>query len=107
MMGCAKQWFGSGVSVMIGQNDQVRKRMRAASLIRGGGRGRGTMTNYCGVFALFIALFPLVVKAHVPSDTFLSLRLTETNLSGRWEVALRDLQHALGLEQTAATALKA
>src|SRR5258705_8393781 len=47
-----------------------------------------------------------MLEAHAPSDTFLSLTLTEKNLSGRWEVALRDLQHALGLDQTAAAALK-
>ena len=44
--------------------------------------------------------FPLSLHAHAPSDTFLSFTLTATNVSGRWEIKLRDLQHALGLDKT-------
>src|SRR5436190_2124261 len=48
---------------------------------------------------LCVMLLPLALQAHAPSDTFLSFTLTQTNLSGRWEIALRDLQHALGLDR--------
>jgi len=44
--------------------------------------------------------FPFCLQAHAPSDTFLSFTLTPTNVSGRWEIKLRDLQHALGLDKT-------
>src|SRR2546430_16496306 len=44
--------------------------------------------------------FPFFLHAHAPSDTFLSFTLTPTNVSGRWEIKLRDLQHALGLDRT-------
>src|SRR5437899_6711650 len=52
--------------------------------------------------ALLLCLLaaPLSVRAHAPSDTFLSFTLTQTNVSGRWEVKVRDLQHALGLDTT-------
>src|SRR6266850_3990008 len=53
----------------------------------------------CAALAFFLCVFALSIQAHAPSDTFLSLTLTETNLSGKWEITLRDLQHALGLDK--------
>src|SRR3954454_9614779 len=40
--------------------------------------------------------FPQHSLAHAPSDTFLTFTISPTNLTGRWQVAVRDLQHALG-----------
>ncbi len=42
-------------------------------------------------------------QAHKPSDSYLTLRLEdgqqgEQHLEGRWDIALRDLEHALGLD---------
>jgi hypothetical protein len=42
--------------------------------------------------------FPRLGHAHAPSDTFLTYKLSATNLTGRWQVAARDLQHAIGLD---------
>src|SRR5262245_19260191 len=42
---------------------------------------------------------PRLCHAHAPSDTFLTLKLSTTNLTGRWQVAARDLQHAIGLDK--------
>ena len=58
--------------------------------------------------ALLLCLLaaPLSVRAHAPSDTFLSFTLTQTNVSGRWEIKVRDLQHALGLDTTAPTTVR-
>jgi HupE / UreJ protein len=36
--------------------------------------------------------------AHTPSETYLSVRLDATNLTLRWDVALRDLHHGMGLD---------
>ena len=53
------------------------------------------------LFALLIAA-PLVVLAHKPSDSYLTLRTQEKQadgqLQGQWDVALRDLDYAIGLD---------
>jgi HupE / UreJ protein len=42
-------------------------------------------------------LLPLGAWAHTPSETYLNFSLSGTNLTGRWDIALLDLQHGLGL----------
>ena len=37
-------------------------------------------------------------QAHKPSDSYLSLTVTEDRLSGQWDIALRDLDFAIGLD---------
>jgi hypothetical protein len=55
------------------------------------------------LFAL-IALLALAFAAaqpalaHKPSDSYLSLQVTDEGLSGRWDIALRDLDYAIGLD---------
>src|SRR3954470_7564569 len=60
---------------------------------------------------LLLAFLPVWASAsayaHAPSDTFLSLKLSSTNLAGHWQISARDLQHALGLDQTGAESLSA
>ena len=36
--------------------------------------------------------------AHKPSDSYLSLTLNDRSVSGQWDIALRDLDHAIGLD---------
>ncbi len=48
-------------------------------------------------FALALCLAATVVQAHKPSDSFLTLRDTG-GLQGQWDIALRDLDFALGLD---------
>ena len=36
--------------------------------------------------------------AHKPSDSYLSLRIDEARLIGQWDIALRDLEYAIGLD---------
>lgn len=50
------------------------------------------------VLALFACLLPLWAWAHKPSDSYLSLTAADTRLSGRWDIALRDLEYAIGLD---------
>src|SRR5258705_7904275 len=49
--------------------------------------------------SLVVLAFPRLSHAHAPSDTFLTYKLSATNLTGRWQVATRDLQHAIGIDK--------
>lgn len=49
------------------------------------------------IFAL-VLLLPALASAHKPSDSYLMLEKTATGLNGRWDLALRDLEPAVGLD---------
>ena len=49
------------------------------------------------LFGLFAAWLPLA-HAHKPSDSYLSLTVADGGISGRWDIALRDLDFAIGLD---------
>ena len=51
-----------------------------------------------GFAMLLILLAPSAALAHKPSDSYLSLQVTETAIQGQWDIALRDLDYALGLD---------
>jgi hypothetical protein len=40
----------------------------------------------------------LPAQAHKPSDSYLSIEVNEARVSGRWDIALRDLDFAIGLD---------
>jgi hypothetical protein len=48
--------------------------------------------------AVLLALFAAGAGAHKPSDSYLTLTQTDAGYSGRWDIALRDLDFALGLD---------
>jgi hypothetical protein len=48
--------------------------------------------------ALIGGLTPVAVQAHKPSDSYLSFKVDAAGLSGQWDIALRDLDFALGLD---------
>ena len=54
--------------------------------------------------ALFIVLFailillPATASAHKPSDSYLGLTVSDQRIEGQWDIALRDLEHAIGLD---------
>jgi hypothetical protein len=48
--------------------------------------------------ALWCACTALPALAHKPSDSYLSLSVQGEQISGRWDIALRDLDFALGLD---------
>src|SRR5882757_8639133 len=53
--------------------------------------------------ALLSALLLLVaspVLAHKPSDSYLAIRVEGANLTGQWDIALRDLDFAIGLDDS-------
>lgn len=52
-------------------------------------------------FAFALALLPLAASAHKESDAYLTLRTDAANdhvLHGQWDIALRDLDFAIGLD---------
>ena len=51
-----------------------------------------------GFAMLLILLASPAALAHKPSDSYLSLQVTETAIHGQWDIALRDLDYALGLD---------
>jgi hypothetical protein len=50
------------------------------------------------LFSLIITLWCGLAAAHKPSDSYLTLKLKDDAISGRWDIALRDLDFALGLD---------
>ncbi len=57
------------------------------------------------VIGLLLVIPAATIEAHTPSETYLSLSFTGTNLTGQWDVALRDLQQGLGLDTPDAKSL--
>ena len=50
------------------------------------------------LFSLLL-LFVLPAQAHKPSDSYLSINVTGSQVTGQWDIALRDLDFALNLDQ--------
>jgi hypothetical protein len=50
------------------------------------------------VVALLLVLLATAAQAHKPSDSYLTITQTDAGFSGRWDIALRDLDFALGLD---------
>jgi HupE / UreJ protein len=59
------------------------------------------MTRRCWLLALVLTLLALSrhASAHKPSDSYLLIQSESGNISGRWDIALRDLDDALGLDR--------
>ena len=57
------------------------------------------MKRWPGVAALlWLACTALPAGAHKPSDSYLTLRVEGERIEGQWDIALRDLDFALGLD---------
>ena len=51
------------------------------------------------ILALLIAWFwSMPAVAHKPSDSYLSFTVRDQVVSGQWDIALRDLDYAIGLD---------
>jgi hypothetical protein len=48
--------------------------------------------------ALLLALWAGQAHAHKPSDSYLTLSLQDARVTGQWDIALRDLDYAIGLD---------
>ena len=56
-------------------------------------------------FALLLVAWAANVSAHKASTSYLQLRVNGTEVSGRWDIALRDLDYALALDSDGDTLL--
>jgi len=52
------------------------------------------------LLALLLALAAVLAHAHKPSDSYLAVRVEGANVSGQWDIALRDLDFAIGLDDS-------
>ncbi|WP_019864682.1 HupE/UreJ family protein [Methylovulum miyakonense] len=50
------------------------------------------------LLVICLGLLAMPVSAHKPSDSYLSISRQEQAISGQWDIALRDLNYALGLD---------
>ena len=55
------------------------------------------MTRKIALLSLLV-LLPLTTFAHKPSDSYLVLQASGARIAGQWDIALRDLEHAIGLD---------
>ena len=53
-----------------------------------------TIATICALVILWAA----AAEAHKPSDSYLVLRQDQSSVDGQWDIALRDLEHAIGLD---------
>ena len=56
------------------------------------------MRRYVAALLLSL-LYPLAAHAHKPSDSYLALQVEGAHLRGQWDIALRDLEYGLGIDQ--------
>lgn len=56
------------------------------------------MKRWLSYLLLCCLLWPALALAHKASDSYLSLKLEGTKIEGQWDIALRDLDFALGLD---------
>ena len=77
----------------------MRGSKHSLSTVRPGCRFR---LNLCwarlGITALLLAGSSAIVQAHKPSDSYLFLRIENSTIHGQWDLALRDLEYAIGLD---------
>ena len=53
------------------------------------------------LFALACLLLSMTAQAHKPSDSYLTLTVDGSQVAGQWDIALRDLDFAIGLDTDA------
>lgn len=59
------------------------------------------MTRRCGFICALVAMLCMLhptARAHKPSDSYLRLSIDREHIAGQWDVALRDLEYAIGLD---------
>lgn len=49
-------------------------------------------------FLMFAMLLSGAVQAHKPSDSYLQLKVADQQITGEWDIALRDLEYAIGVD---------
>jgi len=54
---------------------------------------------------IFLSIYCHLVFAHKASDSYLTLKASSTTIEGRWDIALRDLDYAIGLDTDSDSAI--
>jgi hypothetical protein len=52
------------------------------------------------LIVLFLGLAAASAQAHKPSDSYLAIRVEGASVTGQWDIALRDLDFAIGLDDS-------
>jgi len=60
--------------------------------------GRPIRHRLAFVLALFFVL-PLTAQAHKPSDSYLNIKIDGSQITGQWDLALRDLDFVIGIDE--------
>lgn len=50
------------------------------------------------LWAILFCIASLPVQAHKPSDSYLAMKVESGRITGQWDIALRDLEYAIGLD---------
>ena len=80
-----------------------RDQARIPGRDQAGKRWGGLVVTIAGrTLTLFAALFLILIEgvalAHKPSDSYLKLDIEGATIAGQWDIALRDLDYAIGLD---------
>lgn len=57
------------------------------------------MKVFLGAGLLLICSWSLVAEAHKASDSYLTIKIAQNRIEGQWDIALRDLDFAIGLDR--------
>jgi hypothetical protein len=57
------------------------------------------MRSFLVLMSFLLSALALPAHAHKPSDSYLSLTITDRQIDGQWDIALRDLNYAIGLDR--------
>ncbi|MBM3836280.1 MAG: HupE/UreJ family protein [Verrucomicrobia bacterium] len=60
-------------------------------------RSASVLTSFW-LIILTVGLITLPIQAHRPSDSYLTITITNSVLSGQWDLSVRDLEYAIGLD---------
>jgi hypothetical protein len=52
----------------------------------------------CFALIFLLSLWVVPAHAHKPSDSYLALSMQDDHLTGQWDIALRDLDYAIGID---------
>ena len=63
-----------------------------------GTRRRSLAAAWASLALVASLLTPSSALAHKPSDSYLAFQVTGNTVSGQWDIALRDLEYAIGLD---------
>src|SRR5438093_3797279 len=58
----------------------------------------GRLKTFFWALVSIMVLMPFPAQAHKPSDSYLSLTIEGEKITGQWDIAIRDLDYAIGLD---------